>query len=132
MTPPPVRLAGYLVTAEGALAIVAALIYLFHAATGSNQDVVRGPFAAGGYSYGTAAWFAIVGAGVLAGGFALIRGRYWGRGVAVFANLVLLGVAWYVYTEGQLGYALLVAAVALVALGLLFSPSALHWMTNRE
>ncbi len=118
--------------AEGALAIVAALIYLFHAVTGSNQDVVRDSLITGGYSYGTAAWFAIIGAAVVAAGLALSRGRRWGRGVAVFANLVLLGVAWYVYTEGQLGYALLVAAVALVALGLLFSPSALHWMTNRE
>jgi hypothetical protein len=130
VTPPPVRYAGYLVAAEGALAIVVAIIYLVHAATGSNQEVVRGLL--GGFSYGTAAWFTIMGAAVAAAGWALIRGRRWGRGVAVFANLLLLGVAWYVYTAGQPGYAVLVAAVALVALGLLFSPSAVHWMTTRD
>jgi hypothetical protein len=132
VTPPPVRYAGYLVTAEGALAIVVALFYLIHAATGANQDVVRGTSAAAGFSYGTAAWFTIVGAAVVAAGWALTQGRRWGRGVAVFANLLLLGVAWYIYSAGELGYAVLVAAAALVALGLLFSPSAVHWMTTRD
>ena len=46
--------------------------------------------------FGTAAWFAIIGGGVLAAGWALWTGRRWGRGVAVFAQLLLLPVAWYI------------------------------------
>jgi hypothetical protein len=45
--------------------------------------------------FGTAAWFVIFGGAVLAAGLALWTGRRWGRGVAVFAQLLLLPVAWY-------------------------------------
>lgn len=129
MTPSPtvVRYAGYLVAVEGVAGLAVAVVYLVHAVGGTNQDVVRGP-ALGGFGYGTAAWFAIIGGAVLAAGWALVTGRRWGRGVAVFANLLLLGVAWYIHGSDQPLYAALVAVVALVVLGLLFSPAAVQWV----
>jgi hypothetical protein len=117
--PSSVRYAGFVVLAEGILALIAALVLVVRAIAGADQHVVNG--------YGTAAWFAIIGAGVLAGGWALVSNRRWGRGIAVFANLLLLGVAWYIFGSHQLPYAVAVAAVAVLALGLLFSPSAVHW-----
>ncbi len=122
MTPPVVRWAGYLVATEGALAVVAAVVLVVRALAGTDQHVVSG--------YGTAAWFVIVGGGVLAAGWALVTGRRWGRGLAVFANLLLLGVAYYVYGSHQAVYAVLLTAAALLALGLLFSPAAVRWMTS--
>ncbi|MGB2923007.1 MAG: hypothetical protein WBC15_23780, partial [Mycobacterium sp.] len=80
--------------------------------------------------YGTAAWFAIMGSAVVAAGVALWTGRRWGRGVAVFANLLLLGVAFYVFSSGQLPYAVLVGMVSVAVLALLFSPSVLRWLTQ--
>lgn len=129
MTPSPtvVRYAGYLVAVEGVAGLAVAVVYLVHAVGGTNQDVVRGP-ALGGFGYGTAAWFAIIGGAVLAAGWALVTGRRWGRGVAVFANLLLLGVAWYIHGSDQPLYAALVAVLALVVLGLLFSPAAVQWV----
>lgn len=126
-SPAVVRYAGYLVAVEGVAGLVVAAVYLVHALTGTNQDVVRGP-SLGGFGYGTAAWFAIIGGAVLVAGCALITGRRWGRGVAVFANLLLLGVAWYIHGSDQPLYAALVAVVALVVLGLLFSPAAVQWV----
>ena len=81
--------------------------------------------------YGTAAWFAIIGVGSAAGGLGVWwTGRRWGRGIAVFANLLLLGVAWYVYSSHQMPYAAAGrGGVAWLVLGLLFSPSAVHWAT---
>ena len=129
--PYTVRYAGYLVTAEGVAALLVAAIYLLHALTGTNSDVVRGDQAgAGGFGYGTAGWFVIMGAGVLAAGWALITGRRWGRGIAVFANLILLGVAWYIRGDGQPLWAALVALTAVAALVLLFSPSAVNWVAR--
>lgn len=122
MTPPVVRYAGYLVAAEGALAVVSAVVLVIRALGGADQHVVNG--------YGTAAWFVIVGGAVLAAGWALITGRRWGRGLAVFANLLLLGVAYYVYGSHQLVYAVLIAVVAVATLGLLFSPSAVQWASS--
>lgn len=130
MTPTVVRSAGYVVLAEGVLALLVAAIYVVHALTGINQDAVRGLLS--GFGYGTAVWFTIVGGAVAAAGWALITGRRWGRGLAVFANLILLGVAWYIYSEGQFVYAAVVAVLAVTVLGLLFSPAAVHWVSQRH
>ena len=73
---------------------------------GADQHVVSG--------FGNAAWFALVGAAVLAAGWALWTGRRWGRGIAVFAQLLLLPVTWYIGVGShQWFYAVPVAAVAL-------------------
>jgi hypothetical protein len=122
--PPIVRYAGYLVAAEGVLGLVVAVVLVVRGLAGADQHIVSG--------YGTALWFVLVGGGVLAGGWALITGRRWGRGIGVFANLLLLGVAWYVFTSQQVGYGIAVGVLALVTLGMLLSPSAVHWASGRR
>lgn len=122
MTPRTVRIAGGIAALEGVLALVVAVVLVVREAAGHHEIAISG--------YGTAAWFAIMGSGVAAAGWALLTGRRWGRGIAVFANLVLLGVAWYVFSSGQLRYAVVVAGAAIAALALLFSPSGLHWLTQ--
>jgi peptidoglycan/LPS O-acetylase OafA/YrhL len=122
VTPSVVRYAGYLVGIEGVLAVVSAVVLVVRALAGADQHVVNG--------YGTAAWFVIIGAAVLAAGWALITGRRWGRGIAVFANLLLLGVAYYVYGSHQLIYAVFIAVMAVATLGLLFSPAAVQWAAS--
>lgn len=124
MTPPAVRRAGFVVTAQGVVAVVVAVVLVVRGFTGADQHIVNG--------FGTAAWFAIIGAAVLAAGWALITGRRWGRGLAVFFNLLLLPVAWYVISSHQLAYALVVGVVAVIALGLLFSPSAARWASGLD
>ncbi len=81
--------------------------------------------------FGTSAWFALAGGAVLAAGWALLTGRRWGRGLAVFAELLLLGVSYYL-TSGShrplIGIP--VAALSLIVLALLFSPAALRWVES--
>ncbi|UXA19360.1 hypothetical protein [Mycobacterium sp. SMC-4] len=120
--PPAVRIAGSIAALQGLLALVVAGVLIVREAAGHHEEAISG--------YGTAGWFVIVGSAVLAAGWALWTGRRWGRGIAVFANLCLLGVAWYVFSSGRLSYAILVAAVAVTVLGLLFSRSAVHWLTQ--
>lgn len=120
--PRAVRVAGTIVALQGALALVTAVVLTFREASGHREAGISG--------YGTAAWFVIMGAGVLAAGWALWTGRQWGRGIAVFVNLLLLGVAFYVFTSGQLGYAVLVAVVSVAVLALLFNSSTVHWLTQ--
>ncbi|VEG52509.1 putative integral membrane protein [Mycolicibacterium aurum] len=122
MSPRTVRAAGAIAALEGVLALVTAVVLVVREAGGHHETGISG--------YGTAAWFAIMGSGVTAAGWALWTGRRWGRGIAVFANLVLLGVAWYVFSSGQLQYAVVVAATAIAVLGLLFSPTGMHWLTQ--
>ncbi|MCH9732188.1 MAG: hypothetical protein K0U84_21355 [Actinomycetia bacterium] len=122
MIPRSARVAGAITTVEGALAIAMAIALIVRELGGHHEAAISG--------YGTAAWFAIMGSAVLAAGVALWTGRRWGRGIAVFANLLLLGVSWYVFSSGQLRLAVLVGVVSVVVLALLFSPSVLHWLTQ--
>jgi hypothetical protein len=125
-SPSTVRQAAVIVALEGAALVgVAAVLVVRH--LGGVQDQ---PWLSG---YGTAAWFVIMGAGVLAAGWALWTGRRWGRGVAVFAQLLLLPVAWYMGVGSQRWvYAIPVGLVALVTLGLLFAPSTLQWLGAQD
>lgn len=122
--PPAVRYAGFLVAAEGLAGLIVAVVLVVRGIGGADQSKVSG--------FGTAIWFVVVGGAVLAAGWALINGRRWGRGLAVFFNLLLLGVAWYIFGSHQVRYAIGVGLAALVALGLLFSPSTVQWMSNRD
>lgn len=123
--PPTVRRAGFVVAAQGAAALVVAAILVVRGLAGADQHVVNG--------LGTAAWFAVVGAAVLAGGRALVTGKRWGRGLAVFTQLLLLPVAWYLAVGSHRPvYGIPLGLVALGTLGLLFSPPAVRWAAGDD
>ena len=123
--PTTVRRAAGLVAVQGALAIVAAVVFVIRGLAGADRHIVDG--------YGNAAWFAVIGGAVLAAGWALWTGRRWGRGIAVFAQLLLLGVAWYAGVGShQWIYAVPLAVLAVAILVLLFSRSAIQWMASHD
>ncbi|ANW63831.1 MULTISPECIES: hypothetical protein [Mycolicibacterium] len=121
--PAVVRYAGFLVAAQGVAALVMAVVLLVRGLGGADQHIVSG--------YGTALWFLLIGAGVVTGGWALITGRRWGRGIGVPTNLLLLPVAWYVFSSHHEVYGVLVALFAVAVLGLLLSPPAVHWYATK-
>jgi hypothetical protein len=124
-TPSAVRAAGAIVAVQGATGLVLAAVLLIRGLGGADQRVVNG--------FGTAAWFAVVGAAVLAAGCALLVGRHWGRGLAVFAELLLLPVAWYLAVGSHRALVgIPVGAIALTALALLFSPPAVRWVAGGD
>ncbi|EHI10582.1 hypothetical protein KEK_22454 [Mycolicibacterium thermoresistibile ATCC 19527] len=117
------RQAAVIVILEGLAAAVMTVIYIVSGFRDAEVDGLN--------RFGTAAWFAIMGGGVLAAGWALWTGRRWGRGIAVFANLLLLPVAWYLAVgSGQWSYGIPVALIAGFALVLLFSPSTVQWWSQ--
>ena len=114
-----------LVALEGAAGLVAAVVYVVSGFGGADEPGLN--------KFGTAAWFAIIGGGVLAAAWALWTGRRWGRGVAVFAQLLLLPVSWYIAVGSQQWvYGVPVGVVALITLVLLFSPSAVQWLGTQD
>jgi hypothetical protein len=127
ITRPPatVRGAGLIVAVQGATGLLIAAVLLIRAIGGADQRVANG--------FGTAVWFVVAGGAVLAAGWALLTGRRWGRGLAVFAELLLLPVAWYLTVGSHRAlFGVPVAAVALMALALLFSPATLRWLSDRS
>lgn len=120
-SPTTVRQAAVLVAVEGAGSLVAALVYVVSGFGVAEESGLN--------KYGTALWFTIMGAGVLAAAWALWTGRRWGRGIAVFAQLLLLPVVYYMGVGShQWVYAAPIGVVAVVTLILLFSPSTLQWV----
>jgi hypothetical protein len=124
-TPNAVRSAGAIVAAQGIAGLLAAVVYVVSGIRGGEEPGLS--------MFGTAAWFAIFGGAVVAAGRALWTGRRWGRGVAVFAQLLLLPVAWYLAVGSQQWiYGIGVGIVALITLVLLFSPSAVQWLGSAD
>jgi hypothetical protein len=120
-----VRGAGLIVAVQGAAGLAVAAVLVVRALAGADQRVVNG--------FGSAAWFFLLGAGVLAAGWALLRGKRWGRGFAVFVQLLLLPVAWYLGVGShRVAFAIPVAIIAVTVLVLLFSPPALRWAAGSQ
>jgi peptidoglycan/LPS O-acetylase OafA/YrhL len=121
--PPVVRGTGVVVALEGLAALMFAVALLVSGFRGADARV----------AYGTAGLFALVAVALLAAGWALFRGRHAGRGVAVFAQLLILPLAYYMLSGShrpELGVPL--GVVALVTLALLFSGPALKWSANQR
>ncbi|WP_144205751.1 hypothetical protein [Mycobacterium tilburgii] len=123
--PSAVRGAGLIVATQGLAALVMAAVLVVRAVAGADQRIVNG--------LGTAVWFLLIGGVVLAAGRALVVGRRWGRGLAVFIQLLLLPVAWYLAVGSHRpAFGIPVAVLALTVLALLFSPAALRWAAGDQ
>ncbi|WFN91992.1 hypothetical protein [Gordonia sihwensis] len=119
--PSTLRWAGYVTAVQGALGLIVAVVLVIREMAGHHEAAISG--------YGTAAWFAAIGGGVFAGGLALTRGRRWGRGVSLMAQILLLPVAYTLITGSGLPLiGVPVAIVALAVLVLLFAPASLTWL----
>ncbi|BBX48508.1 hypothetical protein GCM10009641_04460 [Mycobacterium cookii] len=122
--PTTVRGAGLIAAVQGATGLVVAAVLVFRAIGGADQRVANG--------FGTAMWFALAGGAVLAAGWALLVGRRWGRGLAVFAELLLLPVSYYLTVGSHRpAIGIPVGLIALAGLALLFSPAALRWVSGQ-
>ena len=110
---------------QGVAALAVAAVLVVRGLGGADQHVVNG--------LGTAVRFAVVGVAVSAAGYALIRGKRWGRGLGVFTQLLLLPVAWYLGVGSHRpAFGIPLGLVALTVLVLLFSPAAVRWAAGRD
>ena len=69
----------------------------------------------------------------LRGRVALWTGRRWGRGIAIYTQMLLLPVSWYVGVGShQWAYAIPLAVLAVAILVLLFHRSTLNWLGGTQ
>ncbi len=115
------RAAGAIVAIEGVVAVVWGVVELVRGLTGAAESA-RG-------AYGMAFWFIPLGAAVLAGGIALLKGRRWGRTVGVLTN-VLLGFTGIsgAFAQGRPEIGVPIILLAVVVLALMFSPQTVAWL----
>jgi hypothetical protein len=113
-----VRGTGVVVVLEGLAAFLFAVALVIGGIRGGDARI----------AYGTAGWFVLVAAAMSAAGWALWRGRRWGRGIAVFAQLLILPVSYYMaFGSHRPEFGVPLGLVALITLALLFSGPALKW-----
>lgn len=125
-SPATVRRAAALVGVQGALAVIGAVVFAIRAMAGADAHIVSG--------FANAAWFVLFGAALLGAAWALWTGRRWGRGIAVFAQMLLLPVCWYLGVGSHRWVYALPAALVCVAILvlLLFAKATVQWMTYDE
>ncbi|MCK7642152.1 hypothetical protein JIM95_007130 [Corynebacterium sp. CCM 8835] len=127
--PADIRRAGVLGICESLVGLAYAVFLVFREITGQHDygtvtsDGSENVFV----GYGTAAFFVAVFGTVAAAGFALRRGRRWGRGPVVILQMLLLPVSWYIASAGLIVPAVIVAACALTGLYLTFNGRSLSW-----
>lgn len=118
--PLTVRAAGVLVGLQGVAGVVVAIVLLVRAIGGDSSP--------GNNVYGEAAYFAVLGGGVLACGIGLLVGGTWARGPALVVEILLLGVAWYaIGPSSQPVFGIPVAVLAVVVIVLLLSARSRAW-----
>ncbi|MGB6182630.1 MAG: hypothetical protein WBF79_15435 [Rhodococcus sp. (in: high G+C Gram-positive bacteria)] len=121
--PTPVAVAGILVAVEGAISVVVAVVLVVRGLAGADQSIANG--------FGSAVWFGVLGAAVVAGGVALVLGHRWGRAIAIVAQLLLLPVVWSLLTDSERPlWGSVLGVVVLTVLGCLFSGPANRWIAD--
>lgn len=131
--PSTVKWAGYVGLIEGAVGLIAAIVMVIQTARGQGDGdaKVEGVLASWGSGYGTALWFVIIFGAVAAAGWALTRGKRWGRAPVAMLNMLLLPVAWYMFSSSRPDLGIPTLLVSLVGLGLIFDPAAVSWAASR-
>ncbi|MEZ2121479.1 MULTISPECIES: hypothetical protein [unclassified Corynebacterium] len=127
--PVDIRRAGVLGIGESLVGLAYAVFLIFREITGQHD---YGTVSTDGsenifVGYGTAAFFIVVFGTVAAAGFALRRGRRWGRGPVVILQMLLLPISWYIFSAGLILPALVVSVCALLGLYLTFNRRSLNW-----
>ncbi|MDQ4119561.1 MAG: hypothetical protein M3235_21765 [Actinomycetota bacterium] len=118
--PQNVRVAGVLVALQGAVGIV------FGAVFGARAVATSGP--AVGYGLAEAAFFLLIGAAVVAVGWALVRGHRGVRTPAIVVELLLLPVVYsLIGPSRQLFWGIVTGLVVVLTFLLLISEQSRRW-----
>jgi hypothetical protein len=123
--PAAVRGAGVIVGLQGLTGVGFAVAVLVRALGGGSTP--------GSNLFGEAAYFAVLGAGVLACGIGLVLGKTWARTPSVVVEILLLGVAWYaIGPSGRPDLGIPVAALGVLVLVLLFTARSRAWAMGED
>jgi hypothetical protein len=117
--PAAVRVAGVLTALQGLAGIAFAVALVVRAFGGAEST---------GKVLGEAGYFVVLCGGVLAAGIALVLGRRWARTPSIVVQLLLLGVAWYMYgPSGRQLIGSLIGLYVVVVIALLFTNPVRRW-----
>lgn len=131
--PVQIRWAGLIAIVQSAIVLVFATIGVVRDIRGHEEsDLVSDSATINWVGTGTAVFLWIVfGAAVFAAVW-MMRGHQWGRGLIVFLQIIILGLAYFMFTAGVWWAGVLTAVSAIAALFLLFHRESLEWAESRH
>lgn len=129
--PAPMKAAAVMAVLEGIVAIGYGMYLAFaQVTTGADESLVQSDTSAFALvGVGTALFILFTFGPMAFGGINILRGNQWGRSIIVFMNVLLLGIAFYMFLGGAtlLGtVTLLAAAITLVCA---LHPVSTEWAT---
>ena len=129
--PAPMKAAAVMAVLEGIVAIGYGIYLAFaQVTTGADESLVQSDTSAFALvGVGTALFILFTFGPMAFGGINILRGNQWGRSIIVFMNVLLLGIAFYMFLGGAtlLGtVTLLAAAITLVCA---LHPVSTQWAT---
>ncbi|MCT1685002.1 hypothetical protein SAMN05444817_11336 [Corynebacterium appendicis CIP 107643] len=129
--PAPMKAAAVMAVLEGIVAIGYGIYLAFaQVTTGADESLVQSDTSAFALvGVGTALFILFTFGPMAYGGINILRGNQWGRSIIVFMNVLLLGIAFYMFLGGAtlLGtVTLLAAAITLVCA---LHPVSTEWAT---
>ena len=129
--PAPMKAAAVMAVLEGIVAIGYGIYLAFaQVTTGADESLVQSDTSAFALvGVGTALFILFTFGPMAFGGINILRGNQWGRSIIVFMNVLLLGIAFYMFLGGAtlLGtVTLLAAAITLVCA---LHPVSTEWVT---
>lgn len=74
----------------------------------------------------------ILAAGIVAAFVGMLRGRRWSRSPAITANLIVVGMGWYLIKADQLVIGILTMIAGVVTIGALATPGMYHALEARH
>lgn len=126
--PAQIRWAGIIAIVQSVIAIAFAAFLVFRDITDAEEySLVSDTSNIGWVGTGTAIYIFIIFGTVLAGAISMLRGNKWGRGPIVLLEVLLLGVAYFMFTGGAWPFGVLTALSAVLALYFLFNRNSFEW-----
>lgn len=98
--------------------------------TGLSQDITSESTNASWIGLGTAIFMIIIFGFVLAGAISLLRGHRWGRGPIVLLEIILLPIAFQMFSGGTILLGTVTVVTAALALIGIFHPRSIEWFSE--
>lgn len=133
LPPAPLQWAGVIAIAQSAFALVYAVLLLVREITGVEDEsiVYESEDANTAVGLGTAIFFIIVFGTVAWAAIMMMRGRRWGRGPVVMLEMLLVPIAFYMFSGGAIVLGVITLVTSVVGLVLVFTPASVQWVARQ-
>lgn len=129
--PMPMRIAAVVAVLEGIVAIGYGIyLAVTQLRTGADESLVQSDTSAFAFvGVGTALFIVLTFGPMAYGGINILRGNQWGRSIIVFMNVLLIGIAFYMFIGGATLLGAITLLVAAITLGCALHPQSTEWAT---